>query len=94
MRPYTPDENLADLVQHRYHHERRYDFAWTVLDPTDRRVVLGCVYLEPDPTGQADAEARSWVRADRAELDDPLRRHLRPWFAEAWPLTIRYASAE
>lgn len=92
-RPYTLQENLADLVQHRDHHDRRVDFAWTVLDPTDRQLVIGCVYLEPDPTGAADAEARSWVRADRADLDEPLRRHLHPWFANAWPLAIRYASA-
>jgi hypothetical protein len=88
---YTPAENLADLERHRDHHQRRVDFAWTVLDPADRAFVIGCVYLKPDPTGAAEAEARSWVRADRAELDGPLRDHLRPWFGNAWPLTVRYA---
>jgi hypothetical protein len=90
-RVYTPAENLADLERHRDHHQRRVDFAWTVLDPADRAFVIGCVYLKPDPTGAAEAEARSWVRADRAELDGPLRDHLRPWFGNAWPLTVRYA---
>lgn len=90
-RLYTPAENLVDLEQHRDHHQRRIDFAWTVLDPTDATTVIGCVYLKADPTGAADAEARSWVRADRAELDGELRTHLRLWFASCWPLVVRYA---
>jgi RimJ/RimL family protein N-acetyltransferase len=91
-RRYTLAENMADLERHRDHHERRIDFAWTVLDPADPDVVIGCVYLKPDSTGAADAEACSWVRADRAGLDRELREHLRPWFASEWPLSISYAS--
>lgn len=90
QRPYTLEENLADLYQHHDHHRRHLDFAWTVLDPTYPDTVLGSVYLKPDHTGAADAEARSWVRADRAELDLELRDHLRPWFSAAWPIRIRY----
>ncbi len=91
-RVYSLDENLADLTEHREHHLARIDFAWTVLDPADGTTVVGCVYLKPDPTGRAKAEGRSWVSAARAELDRPLRDHLAPWFADAWPLTIRYAA--
>ncbi|HEV8064495.1 MAG TPA: hypothetical protein VGP46_06670 [Acidimicrobiales bacterium] len=90
LRPYSLDENLADLEQHRHHHRRRLDFAWTVLDPNRPSKVIGCVYLKPDPTGVAEAEARSWVRADCAHLDSDLRAHLRPWFASAWPVQVRY----
>jgi hypothetical protein len=89
-RQYTLEENRVDLERHRDHHRRRVDFAWTVLDPSQPETVIGCVYLKPDKTGAADAEARSWVRADRAELDRTLRDHLRPWFATAWPMRIRY----
>jgi len=89
-RRYTLEENLADLEQHKDHHERRLEFAWTVLDPEQPDTVIGCVYLKPDPTGAAQAEARSWVRANRADLDQELREHLRPWFATAWPLRVRY----
>jgi RimJ/RimL family protein N-acetyltransferase len=90
-RRFTLEENRADLEQHWDHHQRRLDFAWTVLAPARPDTVIGCVYLKPDPTAVADAEARSWVRADRAELDGELRGHLRPWFATAWPLRVRYA---
>jgi hypothetical protein len=91
-RRYTLAENLADLERHRDHHERRMDFAWTVLDPVEPTVVMGCVYLKPDATGVAEAVASSWVRADHAGLDGELRDYLRAWFASAWPLSIRYAS--
>jgi hypothetical protein len=90
QRRYSLEENLADLEQHRDHHERRLDFAWTVLDPERPDSVIGCVYLQPDPTSASEASARSWVRADRAHLDGELRDHLRPWFATAWPVEIRY----
>ncbi len=89
-RVYSLEENLADLVEHRDHHERGLDFAWTVLDPRDGRTVIGCVYLKPDPTGRDGAVARCWVRAVDAPLDEPLRAHLRPWFADAWPLAVRW----
>ncbi len=91
-RAYTLEENLADLEMHRDHHRRRIDFAWTVLDPVNPAVVIGCVYLKPDLSGVANAEASSWVRADRAELDGDLREHLRPWFATMWPVSIRYGT--
>lgn len=89
-RQYTVEENRIDLERHRDHHQRRTDFAWTVLDPVRPETVIGCVYLKSDRSGASDAEARSWVRADRAELDRALRDHLRPWFATAWPIRIRY----
>jgi hypothetical protein len=90
QRRYTIEENLADLERHRDHHLRGLDFAWTVLDPSAPGTVIGCVYLKPDATGADGGEARSWVRADRAEMDRELREHLRPWFASAWPIRIRY----
>lgn len=90
QRVYTLEENLADLERHRDHHVRAVDFAWTVLDPADRSVI-GCVYLKPAPEGPPATEARSWVRADRAELDQPLRDHLAPWFENAWPMPVAYA---
>jgi hypothetical protein len=32
-----------------------------------------------------DADVRSRVRADRADLDKPLHDVVRGWLAEAWP---------
>jgi hypothetical protein len=88
-RVYSLAENLADVTEHRDHHERRLDFAWTVLDPASGEVI-GCLYLKP-PRDAPAARALSWVRADRAALDPVLRAHLRPWWATAWPMPVSYA---
>ena len=38
------------------------------------------------------ADVRSWVRADRAELDVPLHDAVSTWLADAWPFTaVQYA---
>lgn len=84
-RVYTLEENLADLTEHREHHVTGLDFAWTVLDPVDRGAVIGCVYVKPDRSGATDAEVRSWVVVDRAELDTVLRAHIRDWVEREWP---------
>jgi hypothetical protein len=76
--PMTLAENLADLEMHARHFRDREGFTYTVLDPeTDD--VIGCVYVYP-------GRVRSWVRASRAELDEPLRRGVAEWLAsDAWP---------
>jgi RimJ/RimL family protein N-acetyltransferase len=73
----TPEQNLADLEEHAKDFEERTGFTYTVLDP-DRDEVIGCVYIYP-------SGVRSWVRADRAELDKPLYEAVRDWLA-GWPL--------
>jgi hypothetical protein len=61
-----------------------------VLDP-DSDEVIGCVYIDPGDRA-ADASVRSWVRADVAELDAPLRKAVREWLTESWPFNdIEYA---
>lgn len=76
--------NLADLRRHAEDFARRTGFAYTVLEPRTGEVV-GCVYLYPPRTGAHDVDVRSWVRADRAELDVPLSEAVTAWLAVAWP---------
>lgn len=79
------EANLADLEMHRREFDTGEAFAWTVLDPqTD--AVIGCVYIDPDPTGAADAVVRCWVTADRAGLDADLAAAAREWIATSWPI--------
>ena len=80
---YTPEQNLADLVQHAEEFEQRVAFAYTVLPP-DGDDVIGCLYLDPGPA-PGSIDVRSWVRADVAGLDGPLRHAVRGWLADAWP---------
>src|SRR5580658_9825696 len=70
-RPFSLEENEADLVSHAEDFAKRTGFTYTVLDPATRDVV-GCVYLYPARREGYDVDVRSWVRADRADLDKPL----------------------
>lgn len=86
--PMSLEQNLADLVWHAEEFERRTSFAYTVLVGDD---VVGCVYLDPTPT-PGEVAARSWVRADHAHLDEPLRRAVSDWLTTGWPFRrVHYA---
>ncbi len=61
----SAEDNLADLVMHADEFDRGIAFAYTVLDPSTDDVI-GCIYIDPDPTGLADAMMRCWVRASTA----------------------------
>lgn len=80
----TPERNLADLRRHADDFERRAGFTFTVLDPADGDVI-GCVYLYPSTSDEADVTVQSWVRADRADLDTPLADAVAGWLAADWP---------
>ncbi|MGJ3507511.1 GNAT family N-acetyltransferase [Enemella sp. A6] len=77
------EENLADLVRHSADFEAGKGFTFTVLDAPDGEVI-GCVYLYP-PEGRGDVIVQSWVRVDRAELDQPLADAVAQWLKDAWP---------
>jgi hypothetical protein len=81
-RPMTPEENLRDLERHAADFAARRGFTYTVLE--DGRIV-GCLYIYPAREDSAAAQVSSWVTADRAELDGPLRTAVRAWLREAWP---------
>jgi hypothetical protein len=82
------DLSLADNADAIGRHEKDFQdrggFAYTVLDPADREVI-GSVYVYPPRRDGHDADVRSWVRSDRAALDEPLHDLVRAWLAEAWP---------
>ncbi|RYB93271.1 N-acetyltransferase [Nocardioides oleivorans] len=80
----SAEENLSDLTRHAQDFVERTGFTFTVLDPgTDQ--VIGCVYVYPSKDPDHDAQVRSWVSADRAELDGPLAAAVAGWLADAWP---------
>ncbi len=100
-RPMSLDDNRRDLEMHARHFEQRLGFTYTVLDPKDGDVI-GCVYIYPHDATEADAgreadendaSVRSWVRADRATLDEPLRLTVSDWLRVEWPFAnVRYAT--
>ena len=97
-------ENLADLEMHERDFENRAGFTYTVLDP-ESGDVIGCLYVYPlrrrnddgtaaEPIPGA-ASVRSWVREDRAALDEPLWRAVSAWLGAEWPFErIEYAARD
>jgi hypothetical protein len=75
--------NLADLRRHAADFASGKGFTFNVLDPYDDEVI-GCVYLYP-PKREGDVIVRSWVRADRSDLDEPLAEAVAGWIAAEWP---------
>lgn len=78
------DRNLRDLRRHAADFTARKGFTFTVLDPTDGDVI-GCLYLYPSASADHDVLAQSWVRADRAHLDQVLVDAVREWIRTDWP---------
>jgi hypothetical protein len=78
------DQNLDDLRRHAADFEARTGFTFTVLDALTGDVI-GCVYLYPSPSPDADVSAQSWVRASHAELDGLLADAVAAWLAADWP---------
>jgi hypothetical protein len=78
------DANRRDLERHARDFAERTGFTFTVLRPgTDE--VIGCLYIYPAKDGSGDAQVRSRVRADVAELDAPLHGAVSRWLTERWP---------
>jgi len=82
----SAEENAADLARHERDFANRVGFTYTVLD-ADTGVVIGCVYIYPSKIGDHDVDVRSWVSADRADLDKPLYEVVSSWLARDWPFT-------
>lgn len=70
------------------------------VDPTVANPVIGCVYIYGDETVPAEptkpdrraVRVRSWVVADRSELDRELWSAVSRWLESSWPFgSIRYA---
>jgi hypothetical protein len=87
--PMPIEENLRDLEAHAKDFRERRGFTYTVHDPAG--ATIGCVYIYPSET-EADADVRSWVRADHAQLDIPLYGAVSEWLRQEWPFeSVDYA---
>jgi hypothetical protein len=81
-RPMSIDDNLQDLVGHADDFRSREGFTYSILDGDE---VIGCLYIYPSTTPQYDADVRSWVRENRAEMDTVVWESISEWLAEKWP---------
>ncbi len=82
------ESNLDDLVRHAKHFEDRVGFTYSILDGDE---IIGCLYIYPSKT--ADADASSWVRESRAEMDVVTWRAISDWLQSDWPFeTVDYGA--
>ena len=97
--PMSLEDNLHDLEQHAQDFAGRRGFTYTVLGAGSDEVI-GCVYIYPlkdeEPVagteGAPGAAVRSWVRADRAQLDRVVHDAVLAWLERDWPFhSIEYA---
>jgi hypothetical protein len=91
------EDNLRDLEQHAQDFAGRRGFTYTVLS-AGTGDVIGCVYIypphgqEPGGAGGRRAAVSSWVRGDRATLDQVLHDAVLAWLERDWPFdSIEYA---
>lgn len=77
------DANLRDLERHADDFRLRRGFTYTVLDAAGK--VVGCVYIYPSQKEDVDAQVRSWVSAERSEMDLALEEAVRGWLRTGWP---------
>jgi len=97
--PMSLEDNLRDLERHARDFAERRGFTYTVLGAGSAEVI-GCVYIyplrAPGPGGGTEgargAAVRSWVRADRAQLDRVVYDAVLAWLERDWPFqSIEYA---
>lgn len=81
----TLEANLGDLQRHAADFVERRGFTYTVIGIAGGEVI-GCVYIYPSRSDGYDADVRSWVRAESAELDEPLYAAVARWLSADWPL--------
>jgi hypothetical protein len=92
--PMSLEDNRRDLERHAQDFAERRGFTYTVLGAGSDEVI-GCVYIYPRKDGTESvhgASVKSWVRADRAQLDRVLYETVRAWLERDWPFpSIEYA---
>lgn len=82
----TLEQNLIDFGWHQKEFQTRRSFAYTVVNPSESKVV-GCVYIEPTQRHGYDAAVYLWARASELAggLEARLHAAVKEWVGSAWP---------
>ena len=82
----TLEQNLIDLGWHQKEFQMRRSFAYTVVTPSESRV-LGCVYIDPTSKRGYDAAVSLWARQSElaSGLEARLHAAVREWLVREWP---------
>lgn len=86
------EKNRVDLERHVEDFALRRGFTYSVLDGEQ---IVGAVYVYPAQSAEYDAQVKSWVIAERAELDVVLWKTVSTWLIDAWPFErVHYEPCE
>lgn len=82
----TLEQDLIDLGWHQKEFQMRRSFAYTVVTPSESRVV-GCVYIEPAHKPGYDAVVCLWARESELAggLETRLYGAVKGWIEKEWP---------
>lgn len=95
---FTLESNRADLQRHYDEFQNDEAYAYTVLNPEERRVE-GCLYINPlsqfmkrfnvtaevlSQVGHNEAHIRFWIRGDRLADEDMLLQDILHWLDDGW----------
>ncbi|MFD1151226.1 GNAT family N-acetyltransferase [Saccharothrix hoggarensis] len=89
----THEQDRVDLARHEREQEAHKSFNYALFNADETRL-LGCVYIDPAPDTEADAQISWWVVDEHVgtELEEALDAFVPEWIAEVWPFTRpRYA---
>jgi heme oxygenase len=82
----TLEQDLIDLGWHQKEFQLRRSFAYSVVTPSESKV-MGCVYIYPSDKLGYEAEIYLWARQSElaAGLEDRLYSIVRKWLTDSWP---------
>jgi len=82
----TLEQNLIDLGWHQKEFQTRRSFAYTVVTPSESKV-MGCVYMDPTHKRGYDAVVYLWARQSELALglESRLYAAVKSWIAKEWP---------
>jgi hypothetical protein len=103
--PMSLAANLADLEMHADEFERGVAFAYSVIDPKTGDVIgcvyidptidldgdtdSDSDAVQVEPSDDAPAMMRCWVRATAAHLDEQLATAVTTWLRDTWKINVR-----
>ncbi|MBD2231101.1 GNAT family N-acetyltransferase [Phormidium tenue] len=84
----TIEQNIVDLGWHQKEFQLKSSFDYAVMSLDETRL-LGCIYIDPPPQADVDADVWYWARQSElaSGLEAELEAFLLPWLRDNWPFS-------
>ncbi len=83
----TTEQDRDDLQHHWDEMQTHESFNYALFDAGESELI-GCIYIDPSPVDDADADISWWVRDEYvgSEVEAALDAFVPTWIASEWPL--------